>query len=191
MADAPTTVRKSWIVRAVLLVVPASLAALAIAVALIAWGRGHRNTGWVTLTAGTYHGVGWELEASMSNGKLCMLLTGPAGQDDLANSAGGYGGQCQFGSSCALCSYTFVGRGPANSDSAFGPLPVNATQVRIATHKVLPASPFPGGHGLPTGRYWLDIRPTNWPASSPGDGPPLATPQPLDAEGHTVKFKNF
>jgi hypothetical protein len=177
--------------RAVLMVVPASLAALAIAVALVAWGRGHRNTGWVTLTAGTYRGVGWELRASMWHGKLCMQLAGPAGQNDPAQSAGGYAGQCQFDRSCALCSYTFVGLGPADSASAFGPLPANATQVRIATHKVVPTSPFPVGHSLPSGRYWLDIHPTNWPASSPGDGTSLATPQPLDAQGNTVKFRNF
>jgi hypothetical protein len=191
MADAPTTLRKAWAPRAIVMGSLAALAALALVVVLVGWARDHRNNGWVTLTAGSYHGVGWKLQASMSNGKLCMQLTGPAGQNDPANSAGGYPGQCQFDRSCALCSYTGGGLGPANSYSAYGPLPVNATQIRVASHKVLPTSAFPGGHGLPSGRYWLDIYPTNWPASSPGDGTRLATPQPLDALGHTVKFQNF
>jgi hypothetical protein len=191
MTDAPATSRRSWTPRALVLGSLVVLGAVALVVLLFGWAHDHRNSGWVTLTAGTYHGVGWELQASMSNGKLCMQLTGPAGQNDPANSAGGYPGQCQFDRSCELCSYTGGGLGPANSYSAFGPLPVNATQIRIATHKVLASSPFPGGHGLPSGRYWLDIHPTNWPASSPGDGTRLATPQPLDALGHTVKFQNF
>ena len=191
MADAPTALRSSSTPRAIVMGSLAALAVLALVVALLGWAHDHRNTGWVTLTAGTYHGVGWKLQASVSNGKLCMQLTGPAGQDDPANNAAGYPGQCQFDRSCALCSYTGAGLGPASSYIAYGPLPVNATQVRVATRKVLPSSPFPSGHGLPSGRYWVDIHPTDWPTSSPSDGTPLATPQPLDAQGHTVKFKNF
>jgi hypothetical protein len=168
-----------------------ALAVLALVLGVLDWTHGHRSTGWVTLTAGTYSGVGWKLQASMSRGKLCMQLTGPTGQNDPANNTAGYPGQCQFGRGCELCSYTGGGLGPASSDVAYGPLPINATQIRVATHKILPSFPFPVGYGLPNGRYWIDIRPTNWPTSASPDGAPLATPQPLDAHGNTVKFKNF
>ena len=191
MADPPTALRRSRTSRTIVMGSLAALAVLALVVAVLDWTHDHRKTGWVTLTAGTYSGVGWELQASMSSGKLCMQLTGPTGHNDAANKTAGYPGQCRFDRSCELCSYTGGGLGPANSSVAFGPLPVNATQIRVATHKVLPSSPFPGGHGLPNGRYWIDIHAANWPASSPADGTPLATPQPLDAQGHTVKFKNF
>jgi len=75
----------------------------------------------------------------MSSGKLCVQLTRPAGQHDPANNTAGYPGQCQFDRSCQLCSYTGAGPGPANSRVAYGPLPVNAKQIRVATHKVLPS----------------------------------------------------
>jgi hypothetical protein len=191
MVEPPSALRRSWTPRTIVMGSLAALAALALVVAVLGWTHDHRNTGWVTLKAGTYNGVGWELQASMLRGKLCMQLTGPAGQNDPANNAAGYPGQCQFDRSCELCSYTGGGLGPANSDVAYGPLPVNATQIRVATHTVLPSSPFPGGHGLPNGRYWIAIHPRNWPGSSPADGAPLATPQPLDAQGRAVKFKNF
>ncbi len=183
--------RRSSPSRAIVIGPLAALAAIALLVAVLGWTHHHRNTGWVTLTAGTYNGVQWELQASMSNGKLCMQLTGPAGQNDPVNSTAGYPGQCQFDRTCQLCSFTGGGIGPADSSVAYGPLPVDATQIRVATHEVLPTFPLPKGHGLPSGRYWVDIRPTNWPTASPGDGTRLATPQPLDAQGHLVKFANF
>jgi hypothetical protein len=71
----------------------------------------------------------------------------------------------------------------------FGPLPSNATHIRVTTHTVIGTHPFPKGKGLPPGRFWLLVVGADWPTRA--EGKELDNPQPLDSHGHRVPFKAF
>lgn len=146
---------------------------------------------YVLLTSGSYKGIDWRLFAWQQQGHLCMELD-PAGTDPdhrpAASSAGG-AGACQFDHSDPSSGYYASGPGPAGSAVSFGPLPDDATQIRVATHETLATASLPTGKGLPTGRYWINIMPAGWPTQTEGSA--LPTPQPLDANGGKVAFQSF
>ena len=148
------------------------------------------HSSYVLLTSGSYKGVDWRLFAWQQQGHLCMEFD-PAGSDPahrLAASSAGAGG-CKFDDSNPSTGYYASGPGPGGSAVSFGPLPSDATQIRVATHETLTAAPLPAGKGLPTGRYWINVMPAGWPAQTEGSA--LPTPQPLDTNGNTVTFQSF
>jgi hypothetical protein len=146
---------------------------------------------YVVLTTGAYQGHAWQLFA-WEEGHLCMAFL-PAGYDPdhLPPASPPVGaGQCEFEKTqIPTSSYYDGGPGYVGSFEAFGPLPTDATQIRVATHEVLPTMPMPQGRGLPAGRYWINIMPAGWPAATQGAA--LDTPQPLDAQGRPVQFQDF
>lgn len=158
--------------------------------------RSHRagevpHSPYVVLTSGVYQGAGWRLFAWEQQDHLCMELD-PAGYSPDHRSppalVAGAGG-CEFDKRNPSSGYYDSGPGPGGSGVSFGPLPTNATQVRVASGQVLPTMPFPVGKGLPAGRYWLEVTTSGRPCRTAGTA--LDTPQPLDSQGHPVKFQNF
>ncbi len=178
------------------------VAVVAVAVALLITflpGRSHHanaesHSPYVMLTNGTYQGTAWRLFAWKQGGYLCMELD-PAGSSDPGNKPSASPGQsvgagaCEFDKRNPSGDYYTSGPGPAGSDASFGPLPTNASQIRVATHEILPTMPLPTAKGLPAGRYWINIIPVGWP--TPTDGTALDTPQPIDISGKSVKFQSF
>ncbi|MGC1405226.1 MAG: hypothetical protein WA938_00625 [Candidatus Dormiibacterota bacterium] len=146
---------------------------------------------YVVLTTGTYQGHAWQLFA-WEEGRLCMAFL-PAGYDpahmpSVSSPVGA--GQCEFEKTQnPTSSYYDGGPGYGGSFESFGPLPTDATQIRVATHEVLPTTLLPPAKGLPAGRYWINIMPAGWPTSAQGNA--LDVPQPLDAQGRPVQFQDF
>jgi hypothetical protein len=144
---------------------------------------------WVELRSGTYRGTPWRLDARYSQGQLCISVDSPKGPADVLH---GFAGACGFENAPDKgADYFASGPGPG-PDAAFvnyGPLPSEATSVRVATHEIVPSYPFPAVAGLPKGRYWIDIEGLRWP--SPDQGKALLRPQPLDAQGNPASFTKF
>jgi hypothetical protein len=146
----------------------------------------------VLLAKGTYAGVNWYLWAQEQGGTLCMSTgtgTGPAPDKGTEPPTEPSGGQCTFSDKYQGGSYYFT----ASADTSgivlgFGPLPDNATQIRLATKLVVPSRPLPSGKDLPGGRFWVYAYPQNLPAA---DGTWLDTAEPLDAQGSVIPFQNF
>jgi hypothetical protein len=154
-------------------------------------GCGKAGYGYTVLTRAVTNGIHWQLDAEPDSSGLCMRVDSPKGPDvDVSWGSGG----CGFNADPPDGSYYLTGPvpGSAGADTpwlTFGPLPSNATAIRIATHQVVKTYPFPRGHGLPDGRFWLFVRPPGWPTKS--EGTLLDTPQPLDRAGRPVSFKRF
>ncbi|MCW2929137.1 MAG: hypothetical protein JWM19_99 [Actinomycetia bacterium] len=146
----------------------------------------------VLLTSGTYDNVWWGLWAWAEGGKLCMAMGGTAGPN-APNPAPSdpSGGECGFEKVAYQLDYYDSGVGPAGSNYSMGPLPSNATQIKVATHLTLPTAYFPAGDGLPAARYWVEILPPGGKPPMSSEGTYLTTPQPLDASGKPVSFKYF
>lgn len=151
------------------------------------------HTRYVVLTSGMYHGTLWRLFAWEQQSELCMEVL-PDGVDPGHPSAhpswpAAGGGGCGFNAHDPGSGYYASSTGPAGSSFSFGPLPPSATRIRTATHEVLGTRQFTPGMGLPSGRYWINLMPAAWPDKS--EGTALDTPQPLDAHGQKVPFKDF
>ncbi|HSY15021.1 MAG TPA: hypothetical protein VK816_03465 [Jatrophihabitantaceae bacterium] len=179
--------RTSWLAAGAAIIV--ALAALGY-IAVDHWHRKLKDTAWVTLTTGTYKGVVWKLDAQEYGGRLCLSLDDAKGGGDRGAAEGGYSAGCGFddketGQNGDLGG----GMGPVDSQIDYGPLPSNATQIRIATNKVIPTGLLPTGKGLPAGRYWVFVYAPDW--LTPAVGKPLDPPQPLNARGKPVAYKNF
>lgn len=164
-------------------------ATAAAAVALLAAGcAGHAptsSTPRVRLTGGTYQGESWSLYAWQQDKQLCMEVDGPG--NPTAHGVPG-AAACGFDRKHPTSGYYDSGPGPGDSTVSFGPLPSNATQIRVATKENLTARAFPAGKQLPVGRYWIQIIPTRWPL--PADGKEV-WPKPLDASGRPVPYRDF
>ncbi len=173
--------RRWWLIVSLIVVFAAVATVLG-----LRYSREHRTTGWVVLHSGSYQGVGYQFDASLDDGRLCLELFGTVSPKD---TSAGYAGQCEFDTRWATSAYWGSGEGPGNSTAAFGPLPTNATQIKVATHEVLQTFLFPKRDYLPAGRYWLDLTSPSWPA--PADGAALDVPQPLNAHGQPVNFTRF
>lgn len=151
--------------------------------------KGPHLPDYVVLSKHVTHGVRWELDAYLSDDGLCLMVDGPKGPkvgEDWSSGA------CGFNRDHPSDGYWASGQEPGASQSAlvvYGPLPDNATAIKVASHTVVKSVPFPEGSGLPTGRYWFFIEPPGWPNKA--DGTLLSTPQPLDKQGKKVAFKKF
>jgi hypothetical protein len=146
----------------------------------------------VLLTSGTYDDVWWGLWAWTDKGELCMAMAGTGGPDAAnAPASDPSGGQCGFKQGQPEPGYIDSGIGPAGSYYSTGPLPLAATQVRVATRLILPASAFPSGVGLPSGHYWVEIGPGKSEPPMASEGTYLKTPQPLNASGKPIPFEAF
>ncbi|SEG82559.1 hypothetical protein SAMN05216223_113164 [Actinacidiphila yanglinensis] len=144
---------------------------------------------YTVLQRSVANGVHWQLDAYVDvdgDGSFCMGLDGPKGPDHSAtlpwaNAACGFDNSDSGG-------YYGGGMAPGrNASISYGPVPDAAAAVRVSTKEVVPTHPFPKGHGLPDGRYWVIYEPASWP----GKGDKSVDPQPLDASGNKVAFKNF
>ncbi|MET7855230.1 hypothetical protein ABZT48_45495 [Streptomyces avermitilis] len=146
---------------------------------------GPQLPGYVVLSCQVSHGVRWQLDAFIDeDGLLCMTVDGPKGPGTQTSwSSGG----CGF-SSGPSSGYCMAGPGPGaeETDILYGPLPEDASEVRVAGGKAVASHAFAAGSGLPAGRCWLSF------------GPPKGTdagravdPQPLDASGNKVAFTGF
>lgn len=160
---------------------------------LVLWRTGEFNSEarawpWVVLARGvTSSGAVWQLDAKEIDGRLCMQLSGPRGPRHRA----GYGGECGFDRSQALGDYwvsTSIRTADGVAGIRFGPLPTQATRIRVDTHRVIATHLFPPRTGLPTGRYWLGLEPRHPP---PRSGRVLILPVPLDTTGHPVAYAKF
>ena len=171
--------RRLW---AAVLIVAAVLALF------VAWERNRsRTSDWVELAGGTYAGTPWRLDAREQDGHLCLSVDGPGGPDDIATTMAG---ACVFADEPMKAGYYYAsGPGPGTSMVSYGPLPVQATRIRVASRQVLTTRPLPAGSGLPHGRFWIQFTPYNWP--TPADGTALEWAQPLDDAGRPVAFRNF
>ncbi|MET7920756.1 hypothetical protein ABZU45_33845 [Streptomyces avermitilis] len=140
---------------------------------------------YVVLSRQVSHGVRWQLDAFIDeDGVLCMTVDGPKGPDTRASwSSGG----CGFNSGPAS-GYYMAGPGPGaeERDILYGPLLEDATEVRVASGKVVASHAFATGSGLPAGRYWLSFDPQKGTAAGKA-----VEPQPLDASGNKVAFTSF
>jgi hypothetical protein len=155
------------------------------------------NTAPVMVASGTTAGVGWYLWAWDQSGTLCMSTGTPVGPDggnitpapramsgggcgfDRKTPDGGYYVGAQGGGS---------GTGQFTASLSFGPLPDQATQIKVASDLVLATRLFPLGKGLAPGRFWVWAGAVRPPAAI---GTVLDTPQPLNAEGQAVAFQDF
>jgi hypothetical protein len=159
------------------------------AVALLTAGcSGHfqpTQTPHVLLTSGVYQGQAWSVYAWQQGGQLCMEVNGPG---DPAASGVPDAAACGFDEKNPSSGYYSSGPGPGDSDVNYGPLPSRATRIRVATKEILPTKPFPAGKQLPSGRYWIQITPKDWPL--PANGKEIS-PKPLDATGHQVPYQDF
>lgn len=165
-------------------VVAGALAATVVA-GFIVLSPENRDTGLVKLRTGVYRGVIWRLDAGTVNGQFCMQLSRVNGPHP-----GEFAGACVFDNDPTGPSYYYAsGLGPRGSGVNYGPLPISAVAIRIATHQVVPTYPLPARSGMPKGRYWVDFEPDNWPA--PQEGRPLNNPQPLDQQGKPVAYQAF
>lgn len=151
----------------------------------------------VLLESGTTEGVAWHLWAWEQSGKLCMS-TGTAGGPDGGTITPApramTGGGCEFDRTTPDSSYYVGAQGGGTGTSqytaslTFGPLPAQATRIKVASNLTLPTQTLPGGEGLPAGRFWVWAGPFQPPASV---GTVLTTPEPLDATGKPVAFQPF
>ncbi|MFG2472993.1 hypothetical protein ACGFXB_47480 [Streptomyces canus] len=142
---------------------------------------------YVVLSKHVTHGVRWQLDAYLSDDGLCLTVDDPRGPQVSGDwSSGG----CGFDSSPSG-GFWSGGQEPGDENGfvVYGPLPDNATAIRVASHTVVRTIPFPHGSGLPTARYWFVIEPPGWPSKA--DGTLLSMPQPLDEQGKNVPFKKF
>ncbi|MFI5680435.1 hypothetical protein [Streptomyces cellulosae] len=142
---------------------------------------------YVVLSQHVTHGVRWQLDAFLSDEGLCLTVDDPKGPEVSGDwSSGG----CGFDNSPAG-GYWSGGQEPGDENGfvEYGPLPDNATAIRVASHLVVRTTPFPHGSGLPAARYWFFIEPPGWPSKA--DGTVLSTPQPLDEQGKKVAFQKF
>ena len=171
--------RRLW---AAVLIVAAVLASL------VAWERHRsRNSAWVEVAHGTYAGTPWRLDAREQDGHLCLSVDGPGGPNDFATTMAG---ECVFADEPAKAGYYYgEGPGPGTSMVSYGPLPAEATHIRVATHEVLTTQPLPTGSGLPRGRFWIQFTPYHWPTAA--EGKALGWAQPLDDAGAPVAFRRF
>lgn len=150
------------------------------------------HTPYIQLAAGTSDGAGWRLFGWEQQHQLCLALL-PAGyhpdHPPTPTTTAWEGGGCGFDDRHPGSGFSIGAVGPDGGGLSFGPLPAAATQIRVATHKILATTPFPGGKGLPAGRFWISfIAPGDPPAA---DGDLLPNPQPLDAQGRPVAFQSF
>jgi hypothetical protein len=119
-----------------------------------------------------------------------MAMTGHGGPGAASKSAqDASGGQCGFADYPHEPSYYDSGPGPSGSSFNLGPLPSTATQIRVASSEILPTQAFPREAGLPSARYWVEIVPASGVPAA--DGTVLQTPQPLNAAGQPVAFREF
>ncbi|MGW7546404.1 hypothetical protein ACWGKQ_35640 [Streptomyces sp. NPDC054770] len=149
--------------------------------------KGPHLPDYVVLSKHVTHGVHWQLDAYLSDEGLCLTVDSPKGPEVGGDwSSGG----CGFDSSPSG-GYWSGGQEPGaeNATVVYGPLPDNATAIKVASHTVVKSVPFPHGSGLPSGRYWFFIEPPGWPSKA--DGTLLTTPQPMDKQGKKVAFKKF
>ncbi|WP_330269856.1 hypothetical protein [Streptomyces griseorubiginosus] len=141
---------------------------------------------YVTLERARTHGVAWQVDAWEQQGKLCIFVDGPKGPKTAVSwSSGGCGFDNTPGSAYFVNGWT---PGAGDMDLAFGPLPADATQVRVATREVIASKPLPSDAGLPHGRYWLFVWPSGWPNKADGK---QVGPTPLNASGKPVAFTKF
>ena len=163
--------------------------------ALLMSGCSHASsvqpTRQVLLTSGTSQGVWWGVWAWEGGaGHLCMAMAGRDGPNAAhPPPQDAAGGACGFARTPSYPHFVDSGRGPAGSGFSMGPLPPDATQIRVAAKEILPTEPLPRGVGLPPGRYWVEIVPAAGRPSA--DGRVLDTPQPLNAAAQPVAFKKF
>ncbi|MBR7832723.1 hypothetical protein KDL01_05595 [Actinospica durhamensis] len=160
-------------------------------------GCGDGETTPVLLRSGTTLGVAWYLWAWEQKGSLCMWTGTPAGPDggDITPPPNAVtGGQCDYTDTYPAATYYMGAEGGTDGKDdftvslVFGPLPSDATHIKVATQLTLTTQPFPSGKGLPTGRYWVWVDSYVPPASV---GSVLDVPQPLDDQGKPVAFQIF
>ncbi|POM24914.1 hypothetical protein BTM25_35530 [Actinomadura rubteroloni] len=162
------------------------------------WRNEHKITvgNPVTLTGGTAAGgQSWTLQAGVERNRflrhqerLCLSLMAGRRQT---------GGGCEYDARPSGSFWDFS-QGPGSSFFLLGPVPANATSVRIVyPHRVdrtVTTRPLPALHGVPTGRYFvIDADPTGSIAAD-GDGAGRGdwwTVTPLDSSGHAVPFTVF
>ena len=156
-----------------------------------------RSSAPVMLASGTTEGVAWHVWAWEQDGTLCMATgtaAGPDGGSITPSARAISGGSCEFDRKYPDSAYYSgaqgggSGGGQFTASLAFGPLPNQATQIRVASRLILKSEPFPSGKGLPAGRFWVWAGPFEPPAS---EGTVLDTPQPLDSSGKPVAFQAF
>ena len=136
----------------------------------------------VALASGTYLQGRWTLTAWRNSDNLfCMemVFTDPSivapGGCSFNNKPGG--------------GYYVSGDVAPNGDESFGPLPLQATSVRISETATVPAHTFPAGRNLPAGKFWLQTAGRGWKPAARGDL--VIDPQPLDKHGLKVAFVDF
>lgn len=160
-------------------------------------GCGDDQTTPVLLRSGTTQGVAWYLWAWELNGSLCISTGTPVGPDGGEITPPDHavtGGQCEFTDKYEGAAYYMSAEGGQDAAGdptvslSFGPLPSNATQIKVADKLTLPTEPLPSGKGLPSGRYWVWADKYTPPAS---EGAVLDIPQPLDVQGKPVAFQDF
>ncbi|GAB3989447.1 hypothetical protein GCM10029978_114580 [Actinoallomurus acanthiterrae] len=148
----------------------------------------------IPLTEGSGpNGERWQLVARVehkhhSSGdktRLCLNLIVGGEQ-----SAGG----CEFDARPSY-GYWSSGKGPGYSNFFLGPVPTNATQVRLAgpglKTYVVPTSPLPAMKGIPQGRYFIVDSDPDGSVTARNDGRRYWTVTPLDAHGRSVSFRDF
>ncbi|MBR7832724.1 hypothetical protein KDL01_05600 [Actinospica durhamensis] len=174
-----------------------ALAATAVLGSSLISGCGAGQTTPVLLRSGTTLGLAWYLWAWEQKGSLCMstgTAAGPDGGDITPPPNAVEGGQCEYTDKYPAATYYMSAEGGTDGKDdftvslVFGPLPSDATHIKVATHLTLTTQPFPSGKGLPTGRYWVWVDTYVPPASV---GTVLDVPQPLDNQGKPVAFQIF
>lgn len=92
---------------------------------------------YVVLSHHVTHGVHWELDAYLSDDGLCLMVDGSKGPDVSEDWSSG---ACGFDRDHPSDGYWAGGQEPGAPQSAllvYGPLPDNATPIKLASHTVV------------------------------------------------------
>jgi hypothetical protein len=141
------------------------------------------------VASGSVNGATWTLEAAEHHGQLCLVMWAKekSGARTLAGDGCGFDNRFR-GSTYYTGAAAFSAAGQELFADSFGPVPNNATQVRIAANEVVATVPFPAGKGLPRARFWVHVANPNLPSSTSGKE---LTPEPEDEAGHPVPFADY
>lgn len=144
---------------------------------------------YVSLERGVYHRVDWELYGYMVNQdgpSLCLEVVPPGRPRDVAQ----WTSACGFNRRHRDSYYYAQSLGPKDSQVSFGPLPLDAARVKVATHFEVPARELTTTPGFPRAKYWLLMVPSDWPRTGSPAGKSIKA-YPVNKHGNRIPFKAF